>query len=894
MPEKDYLVEPLNGGLVTSRDPSLLGKGELAQCDNGCYVAYSQSVHLAPSRANWVTGLSGAVTGLAYCPFDTVSVPCNVTSGNVTVVADGADTFANVVAGARVISSSFPLGTTVLSLSNVTTAVLSAPATTTGPAVIQFGINPVVVAEMATSRVSIPANATTGTAASLETDIVGGESLSSVHYENRHVLMNGKHPNRVLKPDGTLRAHGLTPVSAACAVTTGVGTWVLASGVGYYAYWTTEYDKANDVESDYDATLARPAVVNVTVGNKVTVTRPAQVNSSATHWRLYRSTKLTATDLAAAIKEAATIFPSAFRVGEAEISQLTIVDAGTLSSLGPFSPTSAVGSSWTAGSNATSSNLVYATATGIGEKVLELGNFNITTSSLSAPISGITITVKGLRASLGGLLVAPYSKQFVASANPYLQKLTAEALPKAARKAVPLTTVDTTITLGGSTDPWYGSKEVSWNVNDFTNANFVVRLYFVGIGAGDNVSVDHVSVTVHYGSGEQGETVPFPALTIRPFGQTISVGRNGKPPVASQGCIFQNSLVLDDASDESIIRYSAPDAIDAFPGVNFINFEEGGDRVVVKFTVGQVMVVGLNGRCERVTYLPREVDAEFDRGRCKETIEHSNGVAGRKAACLFTLPGAGTQMAHVNRSGAYRTDGYSVLPLTNDLRWEQHVDLDNLSRSVLVNNPERHELLFFYAPRGSVTPTILTKCLRFHYHQTHLKGGENMLLKVSGPSDVTVVSAAGGLLRSGQYVLYTGHGTAGTIHLENQSNVTAATIKTRQMYQSGFGNEWKYDDLYIHHTLYGNSTASPCDLQSYLKIAKVGTAERTSSTKAVSLLAFPSTGEAYPVDNKHSKVTHSQAGEGISTVVTNTSCAVPMSFDFLVIEGMGMKKETSR
>jgi len=909
--EKQLLVEPLSGGLVTSRDVSLLNPGELTQTDNAAYKPGSQNIHKAPSNILFSNAPFGdSVTGLRYAAFDFVNILCNITQGNVTVTPVGTANFSGVAVGAIVRGEGINEGVTVLTKPNNTTITISTAPTLGDKKLLQFTASNLLVAQSTGSLSTAIAALTAQTFTNIRT-IDEGDTLEAVHYANKHVLMNGKNENLVLNSAGALRPHGMKPVTVPPTVVVVAGTWALSTGTGYYAYWTTEYDEVNDLESDF--TALRPTVVNITTtSKKATITRPLRVNNSSTHWRVYRSVKMVATTQDQADKE--NPFPTGVRIAQLEMkddgTQMSVDDGGGATSTGSFNA-GAVGTvgvlqqdvapfatlTWATPSNAVGAiNSTYATLTyatfGSGgfnrppnfrPVLLELGNFGIT--GVTAPISGISVSITGKKAGNATLDVVTASTSFPDFPALYY-----------GHQSVPLTTIDSTVVVGGVNDLWVGVGAVAWQPAYFADGKFSIQLYGRVYGAGDSLSIDSVSVIVTYGKNVQSSEVnQFPALTVKPFGITASVGRNGPPPKSTTGDIFQNSLVVNDITDESILRYSYPDKIDSFPSVYFLNFETKDQDTITNIkSLGNMLVVGLRTQIYRVSYLPREVDAEFDRGRAVEMIETNHGIVGTQAATTFTHPELGLTLAYVSLFNPHMTDAYSSRLLTNDLNFEALVDQGKLGKCVLINNPELYELLLYYVPRGSLTPTVLTKCLRFNYHPSHIK--EDGSLKVSGPVDVDVSSAALAVLDTGTRPLYTGASSLtgnGNVFLENQGSVLTMTIKTRQMYLAGAGNEWKYDDLYVHHTFYSTNVASPMNIVTSLLVDKINTATRTTATKTIAVPAF-STTDPYPLDAKLSKVIHGEAGEAISTKLVLSSTTFPLSLDYLIIAGQDFKRETSK
>lgn len=882
MPELKPIVEPLAGGLVNSRDPSLLQQGELTRADNGFYPPDVQGLHVAPSRTQYASGLGAAITGLRYAAFDFVTIKSRLVAGQVTVNALSGN-FNQVSLGARA-QASKGLGdfNTVATKPLSTQITLATAPTVTEDIDVVYEADRVLVAQ-ANNKYKIAKAATTAQSFSDVATITEGDSLELVPYENFQVLLNGKNPNLVLKSDGTTIPHGLQPVTAAAAVTTGSGSWGLATG--FYAYWTTEYDKTNDVESDYQG--PRPTVIQIpNITTKAIITRPPRVNATATHWRVYRSTKASAITAVEAAKE--DLFPTGFMIGEAEIkddgTQQTMDDGGTVTSTAARNPSAlAQFERWvndttvnnpTQGLNA--SDGLYASVTGLGSGAyrpyaLDLGTFGFTISALLPPINGITVTVKGKIASGGFCTVA------------FPQRNTAE-------KMVPLTTIDSSKTVGSANDTWLPTGQ-AWNPADFADGTFYVRVYGYVAAVIDKVFVDSVAITISYGSGQQGGTTKvFPAIVVKPFGITTAVGRNGPPPKSTTGDKFQGSIVMNDVRNESLIWYTDAGSLHAIPSVYFLPIDDNGKEVIRRIsTVGEVCLVGTSSAFHRLNYLPRDVDAEFDRGRCKVAFETNHGLTGLHAAAKFTMHDNTQQLAYVSDFNVHRTEGYRTNVLTPDLNINKLVDPAQTARTLLVNNPRFYELVCYYVPLGSGTPTVPTKAIRFSYHPDHLKSG---YLKMSGPCDVEARSAVRVTLRDGTKLLFTGKND-GTVQLENQGWVTAMTVQTRQMYHAGIGREWLIDEAFIHHILRGFSATSPGNIAMSLLIDKFDTATRTSSTKTTPILLYANDGSAFPERPILSQLVFREAGEAMRMLLSITS-SQPIAVDSLTILAAETGRANSR
>lgn len=869
-----------------------------------------------------------------------------ITSGSPILTAPAGGTFVGIFPGASVTGTNIPASTTVLTWDSPTQITMSANATGSTTANITF-VNPMFRLIKTAARVTgngiadgTTATATTNfamtlsTAATLTTDskliietdsvlvmqqagaykysklgtdgtalsfsnietVTTGNTLEAVHYNNLHVLMNGTHPNRVLKSDGNTRAHGLLPVTSKPALATGSGTWALRDGTGFYAYWTTEYDKVNDLESDFnlgldnDGRIVRPPIANVSsTTTKVTITRPPRVNESATHWRVYRSTKLVSTTLQSALKE--DVFPNGILIAEVALrddnQQQSIDDGGGATSTSALTAggtgivgVSSVGTTWTTPSNATGAinNATYAKFVYVSGGTtanrfvpLQLTNFGIT--GLSAPITGITISVRGRRVGNGQLVVIPF-----APSSRFEDQPSANFIGVAGSQTIAFTTGgDTTLTVGGANDLW----NRKWEVADFADGKFSIFLYASVSRTGDEVWVDGVNVIVTYGETQGGAVGThenlgdfFPAITVSPFGFTVAAGRGGKPPTSTTGDIFQDSLITDDTQDASVARYSFPTRIDAFPAPYFLNFDTK-DQDIIKCirTVGNVCIVGLLHQLFRVNYLPRDSDAEFDRQRAVERIEADHGIPGPKCATVFTLPGVGQMLVYANNYGVFMTDGYRVRPLTSDLNWSAEMHPSHVSKAIFVNDPEFQLLKLMYVPIDVASTVNRARTLVFHYAPQHLKEGPSgPELKVSGPWDSggteaydNVNSATLVTLPDGTKKVYMGMADGNVRYDDSTKGHGVQVIRTREISAGGIGGEFRLGKSYIDLVQRDFNIATTV-LQVTPYIRKSGAVLRTGTTKSISIPTYSGSGTTNPERQYRAKAVLADSGESMSVV----------------------------
>lgn len=122
---------------------------------------------------------------------------------------------------------------------------------------------------------------TTGVFTSIRTGLTStANTIGRTKFADAVYMCNGVDTDWVHKNDNTTFRWGLTAQTVAPTAALGG-----AGLTGTFIYWTTEYDATNDVESANDNATITSSPANQTV----TITKPATVNSSATHWRLYRT-----------------------------------------------------------------------------------------------------------------------------------------------------------------------------------------------------------------------------------------------------------------------------------------------------------------------------------------------------------------------------------------------------------------------------------------------------------------------------------------------------------------------------------------------------------------------------------------------------------------------------
>lgn len=809
------MIEPLSGGLVTARDPSLLEVGELQACSNLTYHPGDLSLYKTSGHAAHNTTALTHPLGLRYCSFD---------QGGDYLVA---------LAGTSLYTANANLAADFSSLTSLGGA---------------------------------------------------GAALDSAYFTNRHYLFTGVGPNQTLLKDGTIRRMGMPAVNTppGAAITTGAGTWPLATTdtlPAYYEYWVTEVYKNGDEEVEGTFT-GQPQTVYIPASDTyVTITHT--VSSPATHWRVYRGErKQYASDQS---------FPVGWKIAEVKANETTFKD-GLPTTTSLTLPTTALGTlprfanrayrddtlrdeltpgqasymtfnEWTTPSNilladgntTTSPTLTAATFDSNFQPprptyqwtAVELGTFGLGT--IGAPVTNFTAEVKGLKTGTG-------IAQLYASSD-----AGTTLIPFGAQ--IPFTTGSATYSINCTI------FNHVWTGDQVTDTNF--KLYLIAIANVQttySVTVDYVKIQVTHSGATSSETVPFPFLTVTESGIEYRIGSNNAPPVSETGDVFDSSMVVNDISNPSIVRYSLAQQPEYFPSQYFVSFDtEARDKVRAIKTLGNLALIGTYTQLFRMDYLPRAEDLHFRRGRALDKIAGAHGVIGPKAICLFNNPGfnnGGLMAAYISRSGPMMSEGYTATTLTDDLDWEA-TGLRDINNLELVNDARFYRLRLLANDHE----------YHFHYHPVHQKNGK---LKVTGPHATTAISGAPALFSDGSEALFT-LGSNGIAYRENVGVGPAApSVKTREIYPAGPGEKTKIVEVLVHQ---GGSTN---EMSLTPEIAQTNDVART---RPATILPASSRGFI--------RAPITLQGEGFAFTLAQAAGDDPLRLNYLVLQGVSPGMEQS-
>jgi len=872
-------VEPLGGGVWSAPDPSLLKPGQLSAGRNFVYLGGSPAIY-----RSWGRDAFGVTTAVGQ---NTLNV-----NGLRDAQFDGGDHILIALASASLLTA------------------------TVGD---------------------------TGTFGVLASGLPGvGSQLEAVQYRNRFYLMPGISSTATIGTNYALyvsatgasipastRQHGMSPVISTPTVTTTAGTFSQTVTGKYWDYWTTEIAKyqADGGTDSLESTFAgKPHTQWVSaVGVVPIIQMPTIVNPITTHWRIYRSP----------FKEAAVDpgYPVGYMIAENPATgtgEVTSVgDTSVNSNTGWLYPANANGvgdsatffSEWASAASAYTDNGVYASASSTFVAIVnpvQNGFYGFNFGGFGGTVNGLEIQVQAYIS--GGsashpqvplsIWIAP-NRQTNGNVDvpkpALLELLTLGHIGRYAAKSSTMLTATAagspqTLVVGGATDRWFPAAYIRpLNSSDF-NANLMV---IVGITTpGVTVGVDYVAARAYY-NGSLDSTVQFPTVVYTFGDEVLQVGKNGTPPSSSTGDMFQDSLVVNDLSDNSLIRYSYPGSPESFPSSYYLNFEtRENDAVKMIRVVNNRLIVGLQTSLWRVNYLPSERDATFDRGKATECITRSYGVVDPMCCCAFTPDGASEQLAFVSNQGIHYTDGYNFTTLTDGVDWRTDVLSTNsgvTSTPIALINDKENCILRFYYRNDALTPETYM-CLPLCYGAGHWANGQAKVGGLLHMRNYHAASTAYAPLKSAWqversnggvdflfgYGVQTNNGTTnatatgaggGKVYRETGTTIpsldSAMQYTTRRMYLAGTSREWKLGEVYGYA---GSYTGSPVVTYVAKNTKTNGTGETTVGTKSTTLRG-----------QQLHRVTFQQMNEGLR--LNGSVGASSYRQEYLVLDGENFGKE---
>jgi hypothetical protein len=732
------LVENLDKGLNVANPPQLLEPGELTLALNAIYINTRSTINHAPFFMDGGQVNSGqeirGLLGLSY------------SNGN-----------------------NFLFAVTSLNSARSTLAIRTAPITTAAAS-----------QTWTTQTASWLGLASNGSASTV--------SLSAAQYgDNQFIFGGAGTANTVVEAPtvsgtlGVIRRMGMNPVTAAPGglVTdsgTTTGNWFLTGDAvpTYYEWWVTEVYKPGEtvvLESSTEETAVFTGYITG-ITSTVAIQRPAQLaNSWATHWRVYRSVSKTAAGDQA--------YPNGTLVSvDIPIATLAFTDGSTTATVYGDGTTA----STYAGTITSVANLV-----GVGSATFSLADsipyptlaqgfttakiYGFPHSGALDAISGIEVTCDGMRIYNHGTTTFPGSQPGAVSVGitlgvdhgggvysyyPESPFPSSYITPKWASIFFTEGAGPITKTIGGATEMW---GRTTWTLAEVTTPTFFLLVSTDAPQQGYDLLMDHVQVKFYYANSNPTLTGdPFPAISLTLAGQSTLAGQNFPPPVASTGAVFNDSMICNDISEPTVIRWSVPGSVEYFPREYFMQLETHDNAPITCIrSYGGICLIGTTTSLWRLNYVPTVDDVRFVKGPAVTLIDPNNGIVGSQAASEFVDHTGRPALAFMSYRGLRATDGYSSRLLTDNLNWADLITpidsslvygltayFDAHKKVYVVNNPDNEELIVLFAgviydiaawgsldSFSSTDGPAYTCLFHFNYGTKHID--QEGQLKVGGP-----------------------------------------------------------------------------------------------------------------------------------------------------------------
>lgn len=364
----------------------------------------------------------------------------------------------------------------------------------------------------------------------------------------------------------------------------------------------------------------------------------------------------------------------------------------------------------------------------------------------------------------------------------------------------------------------------------------------------------------------------YDTVTVSLYGITQTFGKHGPPPIATSMDVQEDSLVANDISDHSLVRFSYPNDIDSWPYSHVIRFEtkEGNEVQWVRY-LGQSTIVALTDEVWRINTLPATTDAGFQVNRVKTQIEGAHGGSGPQTSAVFSF-GQGPLLAYISPSGGLMvTDGEFWDTLAPDFNFAGRVDASQIPTSILINNPTEFRLEYTYTPLGGAHNSATAF---FHYHQSQAKitaigFATTRRTKVTAPINRDALCkflvAVGGVK-----TIFSGT-TNGKVYQEwtgptNPDGDIAYAVFTGDKFPSGVGRQARARRIYVHHQAGGAGNRA-----TFVGVQKVEGMNDTTETRS------------FPVSRReHTSIYADLQGESIQLGVTATNPPQQISIDFFI------------
>lgn len=583
---------------------------------------------------------------------------------------------------------------------------------------------------------------TTGAFASLVSGLSSsGTQLTSCHQDDRWYLGNGYDRNRVLKSDGTIRAHGLQAPSTAPTGTPSASAGTTANPTansGGFTNPTLAYDGSDSTFAS--ATLSAPGTVTHT-------------------WTFAADT---ASNKSLEIKWSLGGLPSYDdSVDRGSIGTGGVIDSGYEVTL-LFEKSENAGAAW---STVLTKTLTHAVG-GSQSISAALGTGSITvharvTMTYSLGTNPATVQVRTVRTKTGSAHANFSTTTGIYYAVTWVNDAEGmEGPPSEPSDLVTLSTQNQVlVTRPGSPD----AAATHWNIYRIVDG---LPATLQNLGYIDTKPIAETTYIDAFTIEATDQATPIvPLMTIG----DLSIPRDSPPPAFEFMFVHDASIVGLSRNSPRAAYYSEagfPESYPEFYVVTAFALDEH-DRLLCGCSLGRSAALFAEGAVLAVDGLPRVVDGQFDAGQARPLKGHP-GCVGRMAMTPFSVEGE-ARAAWVSPYGVYQTNGETCEPISLDIDWATEVNTAYLSTALLKWNPKLLVLEFCFDSDGDGAND---RVAYIHMSPTHRKA--NGQPKWSQPTPKRISAIAGGLV-GGVYRRYNGHTSDGVAYLEDSGFSDGAT-----------------------------------------------------------------------------------------------------------------------
>jgi hypothetical protein len=273
---------------------------------------------------------------------------------------------------------------------------------------------------------------------------------------------------------------------------------------------------------------------------------------------------------------------------------------------------------------------------------------------------------------------------------------------------------------------------------------------------------------------QDGTAFQDPTFQLTPTVPAMSVGdlsipRDTQPPAFVSMVSWKGSVCGISRTDRRSWRYSEAGRPESFPEfyvVTSFPLDEH-DGLIGQMPVGETMVLLCEGAVLALDDIPRVVDGQFN-GADARPLKGHPGCVGEYAYTTYSVAGE-PRGAWVSPFGIYITNGQTCQSISDDLAWENEVNVPFLGGSVLRWDAKNLILWFEFDLDGD---GLNDHEMPFHMARIHDKGELRPKLGQPTPKATSIMAAA---LIASTYYRYTGHPSDGTVYVEESGAVDEAT-----------------------------------------------------------------------------------------------------------------------